>query len=99
MGSYPVWGIHFMKKASEMEANKLDQIDPKLLGEQLFEARKKASLTQADAATILDVARTTITAIEAGERRIKPLELFKLASAYRQDPSSFGRPRPKIQPI
>jgi DNA-binding XRE family transcriptional regulator len=39
-------------------------------------------MTQADAAQVIDAARTTIIAIEKGERRLKPNELIKLARAY-----------------
>ncbi len=77
----------------------LEQLDPKALGEELFEARKKAALTQADAAELLGVARTTITAIEAGERRIRPSELIKLATAYGRPFTSFIRPRPPIAAV
>lgn len=82
-----------------MEPNLLEQLDAKALGEQLFEARKKAQLTQADAAAILGVARTTITAIEAGERRVRPAELIKLSAAYGRPFTSFTRPRPALQSV
>jgi Zn-dependent peptidase ImmA (M78 family)/transcriptional regulator with XRE-family HTH domain len=69
------------------------------LGARLFDARKRAGLTQADAATILDVARTTITAIESGERRVRPFELVKLSSAYGRPFSSFVHTRPTVQTV
>lgn len=47
-----------------MATNALDQIDRGKLGELLQQARKQCGLTQADAAQVLDVARTTIVAIE-----------------------------------
>ena len=63
-------------------ANVLDSIDPRRLGDLLQQARKKIGMTQADAARVIDAARTTIVAIEKGERRLKPSELIKLARAY-----------------
>ncbi|NJN74658.1 MAG: ImmA/IrrE family metallo-endopeptidase [Limnothrix sp. RL_2_0] len=51
----------------------------------LQEARKNAGMTQADAAKVIGVSRTTIVALEKGERSIKSLELVKLAEAYNRD--------------
>jgi DNA-binding XRE family transcriptional regulator len=61
-----------------MASNILDNIDMSRLGDLLQQARKKSGVTQAEAAQIIDAARTTIVAIEKGERRLKPNELIKL---------------------
>ena len=45
-------------------------------------ARESARLTQEAAADAIDVARTTIVAIEQGQRRVRLGELQKLAKAY-----------------
>ena len=82
-----------------MNASILDTIDIVVLGRNLQEARKKRGLTQEDAAKIIQVARTTMTAIEKGERRIKPGELIKLSQAYGRQVSDFVRERPAIQPF
>ncbi|MCC3413499.1 MULTISPECIES: XRE family transcriptional regulator [unclassified Microcoleus] len=82
-----------------MTTNILDNIDLRTLGELLQQARKKCGMTQSDAANIIDVARTTIVAIEKGERRIKATELIKLARAYGRSVSDFVRSRPVIQPF
>lgn len=82
-----------------MATNILDTIDLRKLGELLQQARKKRSMTQADAAKVIDAARTTIVAIEKGERRLKPNELIKLARAYGQAVSDFVRPIPAIEPF
>jgi DNA-binding XRE family transcriptional regulator len=82
-----------------MEENILDELDMRKLGRELQLARTKRGLTQADAAQMLDVARTTITAIEKGERRIKPDELIKLARAYGRQVNDFVRQRPSIEPF
>lgn len=82
-----------------MKRNILDSIDMKALGNELQRARTKRGLTQEEAAKIIDVARTTMTAIEKGERRIKADELVKLADAYGCDVSDFVRPRPQVEPF
>lgn len=65
-----------------MNLDKLKQINPTVIGKQLQLARQRRGKTQEEAASEIGVARTTITAIEKGERRIKPSELIKLADAY-----------------
>lgn len=52
------------------------------IGERLRIAREAAGLTQAAAAEKICVARTTIVAIERGQRRIKTNELQELCSHY-----------------
>ena len=82
-----------------MTTNILDTIDMRELGRELQQARTKRGLTQEDAAKIIDVARTTITAIEKGERRIKAEELIKLTRAYGRQVSDFVRSHPKVEPF
>lgn len=82
-----------------MTSNILDNIDLRMLGELLEQARKKCGMTQADAAKEIDVSRTTMVAIEKGERRLKSTELIKLARAYGCSVSDFVRPRPVVQPF
>lgn len=62
--------------------NALDKIPATLVGERLRQSRDAAKITQAEAATHLGVARTTVVAIEKGERRVRPEELVKLAQLY-----------------
>jgi Zn-dependent peptidase ImmA (M78 family)/transcriptional regulator with XRE-family HTH domain len=81
------------------DANVLDAVDMRELGEELKRARKKRGLTQNDAAEIIGVARTTVTAIEKGDRRIKADELIRLARAYGRRVSDFVRQRPTVQPF
>ncbi|MDF5733698.1 MAG: helix-turn-helix transcriptional regulator, partial [Rhizonema sp. PD38] len=82
-----------------MTTNILDKIDLRTLGELLQQARKKCGITQTDAAKIIDAARTTMVAIEKGERRLKPTELIKLARAYGRSVSDFVRPQPVVEPL
>jgi Zn-dependent peptidase ImmA (M78 family)/DNA-binding XRE family transcriptional regulator len=80
-----------------MESNILDRIDMRQIGRELQDARKHRGMTQEAAAEVLGVARTTITAIEKGERRIKAGELIKLARAYGRQVSDFVRQRPRFE--
>ncbi len=79
-----------------MDGDILTSLDPQTLGNELKRARKQSKLRQEDAARIIDVARTTITAIENGERRIRAEELVKLARAYGRSIGDFVRARPAM---
>jgi Zn-dependent peptidase ImmA (M78 family) len=57
-------------------------LSPKELGDLLRHARENAKITQAAAAAALDVARTTLVAMEQGQRRPRVDELQKLAALY-----------------
>ncbi|GAB4277232.1 MAG: XRE family transcriptional regulator [Oscillatoriaceae cyanobacterium] len=82
-----------------MTNNVLDNMDMGRLGSLLQEARQKCGMTQADAAKVIDAARTTMVAIEKGERRLKASELIKLARAYGIAVSDLVRPRPVVEPF
>jgi Zn-dependent peptidase ImmA (M78 family)/DNA-binding XRE family transcriptional regulator len=60
----------------------LEQIMPAEAGERLRITREGAKITQAVAASAIGVARTTIVAIEQGERRARMNELQRLAKLY-----------------
>jgi Zn-dependent peptidase ImmA (M78 family) len=62
--------------------NVLEQMSPEIVGERLRVARENAKLTQEGAADAIDVARTTLIAIEQGQRRVRMSELQKLAKTY-----------------
>lgn len=79
--------------------NILDELDPVVLGEELRHARKKLGMTQKDISNILDVARTTVTAIEKGERQIRPEELMKLSEVFNKDVHDFLRVRKPVEPF
>ena len=57
-------------------------INPQELGERLKTARETAKIKQADAAAAAGMARTTLLAIEKGERRVRIEELQGLAGQY-----------------
>jgi Zn-dependent peptidase ImmA (M78 family)/DNA-binding XRE family transcriptional regulator len=67
----------------------LNSLDARELGKKLRLARERRGMKQEEAAKVIDVARTTIVAIEKGERRIRPDELVQLALEYGRDVSEF----------
>ena len=79
-----------------MDERALESIDPRALGRRLQEARKDRGFTQQDAADSLSVARTTVTALEKGERRMRPGELIQLARLYGRPVSEFVGPKEPI---
>ena len=60
----------------------LDHVAPTDLGERLRIARERAGVTQAAAAVAAGMARTTLVAIEQGQRRARLNELLELAKLY-----------------
>ena len=56
--------------------------DSNEIGRRLRIAREAATLTQVDAAALIGVARTTLIAIEKGQRKVSPDELQRLANGY-----------------
>lgn len=63
----------------------LNALDAREFGKRLRLARERRGMTQEDAAKAINVARTTIVAIEKGDRRIRPDELVQLAIEYGRD--------------
>lgn len=59
-------------------------IDMQQLGTRLKSARSSSGLTQDDVAQELEIPRTAVANIEAGERSLSTLELSKLARLYRR---------------
>ncbi len=70
----------------------LEQIDPKVIGLRLAEARKARGVTQEDAATQLGCSRPTLIAIEKGTRQPKGEEIVILAKLYGRKVSDIVRP-------
>ena len=79
-----------------MEKHVLESIDPAVIGERLAEARRARDLTQQQVADSLGVARTTVVAMEKGERRPRAAELVTLAQLYRRSVGELVRP---VEPI
>lgn len=71
---------------------KLDQLDPKVIGQRLADARKARDVTQEDAAVHLGCSRPTLIAIEKGTRAAKPEEIVALAALYGRKVHEIVRP-------
>ncbi len=69
----------------------LEQLNPVELGERLRIAREAIDINQTTAAAAIDVARTTIVAIEQGQRRVRMPELQRLAKLYRTSVNALLR--------
>lgn len=80
-----------------MPADSLDSVNPVELGARLREARGARGWTQEQAAGALGVARTTMVAIEKGERRLQPDELVRLAQLYGRKLSALLRPGAPVE--
>src|ERR1035438_1793039 len=72
-----------------MSENVLEKIDPKILGERLKSARRAFGLTQEAVADKLGFVRTTVVAIEKGERRVTADELLAFARCYARNVSEL----------
>lgn len=70
----------------------IDKVDAKLLGSRLAEARRARGMTQQKVADEMGMARTTIVAIEKGERRVTSKELLAFASLYGREVSRLVKP-------
>ncbi|MBX3521645.1 MAG: helix-turn-helix domain-containing protein [Xanthobacteraceae bacterium] len=62
--------------------NPFGTLTPEEIGERLRKAREHANLKQAEAAEAAGMARTTLVAIEQGQRKLKIDELRKFAKTY-----------------
>ena len=70
----------------------LDQLDPKILGQRLTDARKARGVTQDEAAKHIGCSRPTLIAIEKGSRSPKPEEIVALANLYAKTVNEIVRP-------
>lgn len=82
-----------------MDSELLKNLDHRQLGERLKDARKARGLTQESVATKLDILRTTLVAIEKGERRVTPGELIEMAKMYGRPVSEFVSKRSNKDPF
>lgn len=69
----------------------LDEMKPIEVGERLRDARDRSKLTQAEAAEAVNLSRTTLVAIEQGQRRVRIDELRKLANLYKMSINELMR--------
>jgi Zn-dependent peptidase ImmA (M78 family)/transcriptional regulator with XRE-family HTH domain len=77
---------------SPMVNNSSIKLDERTLGQRLKDARKARGLTQEAVAADLGLPRTSIVAIESGQRRVQPRELTQLAALYGHQVGELVRP-------
>lgn len=82
-----------------MDSEALKKLNPRVLGERLKDARKARGLTQDAVAKQLGILRTTLVAIEKGDRRVSPAELIDLAGMFGRPVSDFLSQRGNKQPF
>jgi Zn-dependent peptidase ImmA (M78 family)/DNA-binding XRE family transcriptional regulator len=70
----------------------LEEIDPRVLGQRLTEARKARGMTQEDVAEFLGYSRPTYIAMEKGERPAKSDEIMRLATYFGRTVHEMVRP-------
>ena len=77
----------------------MDEIEQRELGARLRESREYIGLLQEDVATALGIPRASVSALEAGKRRVTSLELRRLARLYRRPVGwLLGDGEPEIDP-
>ncbi len=82
-----------------MLPNPLTTIDPKVLGERLRVARRARGFTQEQVSDALGYARTTVVAIEKGERRVTSEELIRFVQHYGRSVSEFVSQQANAHPL
>ena len=82
-----------------MPSDPLENIDSKVLGERLRSARKAAGFTQDAAAANLGYARTTVVAIEKGDRKVNAGEIIRFARLYGKEVSDLVNVRKNYQAL
>src|SRR4051812_11149494 len=90
-GNHPFWPRPRSPSGKERTMPPLD-IDPRVLGQRISEARKARGKTQEEVAEFLGYSRPTYIAIEKGERPAKPDEIVKLASFFGRKVNELVRP-------
>src|ERR1700722_20039155 len=83
--------IHRRVDARSMVMSLPEQIPPKEIGERLRLAREALNIKQAEAADAVKVARTTVVAIEKGERPARMSELQLFARLYKTSVNALLR--------
>lgn len=86
-------------KRCNVSRHLLHAIDPAILGGRLAAARRARHLTQQEVADKLQVARTTVVAMEKGARRPRAAELVVLAALFGRPASEFLQPENAGVPV
>src|SRR4051812_35356815 len=82
-----------------MDTDILSKLDHRQLGERLKDARKARDLTQETVAKKLGILRTTLVAIEKGDRRVTPGELIEMSKIFGRPVSEFVSKRTNREPF
>ena len=82
-----------------MDSEPISTLDPRQLGERLKDARKARGLTQETVASELGILRTTLVAIEKGDRRVSTGEIIALAKLYGRPVSELMSKRTNKEPL
>jgi len=77
----------------------MPDIDPRILGLRLQEARKATGMTQQEVADHLGMARTTVVAIEKGERKVTSQEVVQFAKLYKRAVSDLVSKRVVVESL
>ena len=77
----------------------IQPLDPKTLGQRVQTERKARGMTQSELANLLGVARTTLTAVEKGERPLSSAEIMQLSKLWDISVTDLVRPRPIAEPL
>jgi Zn-dependent peptidase ImmA (M78 family)/DNA-binding XRE family transcriptional regulator len=80
-----------------MTENFPSTIAPRVIGERLLDARRQRGLTQDRAAREVGLSRTTVVAIEKGERRVSADELVAFCALYNCPITSIVRSHPRLE--
>ncbi len=78
-----------MTKLNQGSRLEREEQDRKGLGERLREAREYLGFSQEEVANFLGTARSALSNIENGQRKVEALELKKLAQLYKRTISYF----------
>ena len=65
----------------------------------LLAARKKAGLTQVEAASLLGCRQTFLSKVERGERRLDVIEFMVICRAYGADPAAIIKALARHKPF
>lgn len=82
-----------------MDSELLNSLDHRQLGGRLKDARKARGLTQEAVAVELGILRTTLVAMEKGDRRVTPGELIGMARMFGRPVSEFVSKRANKEPF
>ena len=77
----------------------MPDLDPRNLGLRLQEARKATGMTQMEVADHLGIARTTVVAIEKGERAVTSQEVVQFAKLYKRAVSDLVSKRVVVESL